>query len=89
MAAAGVPSALVETIARCLSFRRDDRPASAEALDALLEACHVKPWSVSEARDWWRTRGAEALDATRPEPGERESGHAVFPATASGSGSHS
>ena len=85
MAAAGVPSTLVETIARCLSFRRDDRPASAEALDALLEACRVTPWSASEARAWWRTRGAQALEATRPETEERERGQAVFPATASGS----
>ncbi len=85
MAAAGVPSALVDTIARCLSFRRDDRPASAEAHDALLEGCGVTPWSAAEARAWWRTRGAEALEATRPEPEERESGQAVFPATASGS----
>ena len=68
-----------------LSFRREDRPASADALEALLEGCGVAPWSAAEARAWWRTRGAAALEATEPEPDERESSQAVFPATASGS----
>ncbi len=81
-----VPEALDAAIGRCLSFDRSLRPASAEALDALLEGCAVAPpWTLSQARAWWQDRGEAALDATRPGPDERESGQAVFPATASGS----
>ena len=86
-AAAGpVPESLDAVIRKCLSFDRRDRPASAEELDAMLEACAVAPpWTVADARAWWRDRGEAALEATRPGPQERESGQAVFPATASGS----
>ena len=81
-----VPEALDAAIGRCLSFDRFGRPASAEELDAILEACAVAPaWTIGEARAWWQDRGEAALDATRPGPEERESGQAVFPATASGS----
>ncbi len=87
--ALGIPSGLAAAIGRCLSFRRDDRPASADELEALLESSGVNPWSATEARSWWRTRGVAALDATRPDVEERESEQAVFPATAGMSGSHS
>jgi CHASE1-domain containing sensor protein len=67
-----VPSSLDETIGRCLSFRRDDRPASAEALDAMLEACAVAPpWTVVQSRAWWRDHGAAALAAARAHRVER------------------
>jgi serine/threonine-protein kinase len=67
-----VPSALDETIGRCLAFRRQDRPASAEELDAILEACAVAPpWKREDARAWWRDRGAEALAAARAQREER------------------
>jgi len=84
-AAACLPPGLAAALGKCLSFRREDRPASADALEALLEGCGVAPWSAAEARAWWRTRGEAALEATEPAPDERESSQAVFPATASGS----
>jgi serine/threonine-protein kinase len=87
-----IPASLADTLNKCLSFRRDNRPASAEALDRLLEACAAQlpaPWTVADARAWWQSRGAAALETTRPGPEERESGHAVFPATEGASGSHS
>ncbi len=81
-----VPASLEESIRQCLSFDRGARPASAEALEAMLEACAVvPPWTVQDARAWWRDRGARALEAARPAPQERESGQAVFPAASSGS----
>jgi serine/threonine-protein kinase len=68
-----VPASLDETIARCLAFRREDRPGSAEALDAMLEACaEVPPWKVEDARAWWRDRGAAALAAARAQREERD-----------------
>jgi serine/threonine-protein kinase len=67
-----VPSALDETIGRCLAFRPQDRPASAEELDAILEACAVTPpWKREDARTWWQDRGADALAAARAQREER------------------
>ena len=72
-AKAPVPPALEETLRRCLSFERSARPASAEELDALLEACAVTPaWTPAEARTWWRDRGNAALEAAASEHRERE-----------------
>jgi serine/threonine-protein kinase len=67
-----VPPSLDEAIARCLSFRRDSRPESAESLDAMLEACDVAPWRREDAKAWWRDRGDDALAAARAEREERE-----------------
>jgi CHASE1-domain containing sensor protein len=67
-----VPPALGELIRRCLSFRREDRPESAEALDGLLEACAVTPpWTTADARAWWRDRGSAALEMARAQREER------------------
>jgi serine/threonine-protein kinase len=68
-----VPAALDETIGRCLAFRREDRPASAEALDAMLEECDVAPpWKAENARAWWRDRGPAAFAAARAQREERD-----------------
>jgi hypothetical protein len=66
-----VPSCLEEVIRRCLAFGREERPASAEALDAMLEACGIAPWRPDDARAWWRDRGEAALDAARARREER------------------
>jgi serine/threonine-protein kinase len=68
-----VPVSLAETIGRCLAFRREDRPRSAEVLDAILEACAVDPpWKVENARSWWREWGPAALAAARAQREERD-----------------
>jgi serine/threonine-protein kinase len=68
-----VPPALEAALNRCLSFDRGQRPASAEELDAMLEACAVAPaWTVAEARAWWRSRGPAALATAAAEHEERE-----------------
>ncbi len=65
-AANPVPAALEETISRCLAFDREQRPESAEALDAMLEACAAaSPWKLDQARAWWRQRGPAALETAR------------------------
>jgi len=67
-----VPALLDETICRCLAFRREDRPGSVQELDAMLEACAVRPpWNVEQARAWWRERGPVALAAVRAQRQER------------------
>jgi serine/threonine-protein kinase len=61
-----VPPSLDATILRCLAFRREERPSSAEALDAMLEAGAVTPpWTREDAREWWQTKGPAALEASR------------------------
>jgi eukaryotic-like serine/threonine-protein kinase len=71
-----VPDSLEQTIYRCLAFRREERPDSAETLDAMLQECSVTPpWTVEEARDWWRRRGSAALSAVRA---GREEGEQVL-----------
>jgi serine/threonine-protein kinase len=68
-----VPAALDEIIGRCLAFRREDRPGSAEALDAMLEECDVaREWKAENARAWWRDRGPAALAAARARREERD-----------------
>ena len=68
-----VPACLDETIQRCLAFRREDRPSSAEALDAMLEACiAAPPWGLDEARAWWQDKGPAALRRAAAQREERE-----------------
>ena len=73
MARCPVPPALEEVLHRCLSFDRANRPASAEELDALLEACAVEPaWTRADAQAWWASRGADAQVAAAAEHEDRE-----------------
>jgi serine/threonine-protein kinase len=68
-----VPPALEAALQRCLSFDRSERPASAEELDAMLEACAMAPpWSLADARAWWRDRGSLAMVAAASDHEERE-----------------
>jgi serine/threonine protein kinase len=68
-----VPPSLAEAIGSCLAFARNDRPGSAEALDAMLEACAVRPpWKVADARAWWRDHGPEVFAAVRAQREERD-----------------
>ena len=61
-----VPPCLEAAILTCLAFRKEDRPASVEALDAQLEACDVRPpWTRQDAKAWWRDRGPAALEEAR------------------------
>ncbi len=72
-----VPACLEETLRRCLSFQREERPQTAEALDGLLETCETEAsWSLREAREWWRFRGTKALEAARRE--REEAGRVLF-----------
>ncbi|MFN2386827.1 MAG: CHASE domain-containing protein [Thermoanaerobaculia bacterium] len=72
LAAHPVPAALEETISRCLAFRRESRPGSAETLAAMLDECAVTPpWSLENAKTWWRDRGPAALEAARAQREER------------------
>ncbi len=66
-------AALECLLRRCLSFERTERPASAEELEAALDACAVAPvWTKADASAWWRDRGASALARAAAEHEERE-----------------
>ncbi len=68
-----VPAPLEETLWRCLAFEPSVRPASAEELDAMLEACAVAPaWTIADARAWWRQRGPGALKAAAADREDHE-----------------
>jgi serine/threonine-protein kinase len=68
-----VPAELERVLHRCLSFERGERPASADELDAMLEACAVEPsWKLEDARVWWRDRGPKALAKAAAEHEVRE-----------------
>jgi serine/threonine-protein kinase len=50
-----IPAALERAVLACLEKDPDRRPASADALDALLAAIPVDaPWTAARARGWWR-----------------------------------
>jgi CHASE1-domain containing sensor protein len=79
-----VPLALEAAILGCLSYRKDDRPPSADALDGILEACAVEPaWTRQDARAWWRDRGPAALEGARAE--RREGGQLLVVSPPEGS----
>ncbi|MGH9368390.1 MAG: CHASE domain-containing protein [Thermoanaerobaculia bacterium] len=72
-----VPAALDEVVRRCLAFDREERPASVEKLDAMLEPCAAAaPWRPEDARAWWRDRGPTGLAAARAE--REEAGQVLF-----------
>jgi serine/threonine protein kinase len=54
-----VPPDLEALVLACLAKRREDRPASAEAMRAALAACaDAGRYDVAAARAWWAGRGA-------------------------------
>jgi hypothetical protein len=56
----------------CLAKRREDRPATAQALQASLLACaNATPYDVDLGRAWWRERGAALRFRSRSVPSGR------------------
>jgi serine/threonine-protein kinase len=69
-----VPACLDAAIRGCLALAREDRPTSAEALDAMLEACAIAPpWTREDARQWWEEKGPKALESARARRDEEDS----------------
>lgn len=51
-----IPPALDDLIASALAKRMDDRPASADAFDEVLQSIEpVVPWHLEQARLWWQS----------------------------------
>jgi serine/threonine-protein kinase len=70
-----IPPDLEAVILACLAKRREDRPASAEAMHAALSACaDAATYDADAARAWWRNRGAELRARSRE---KRAAAHAV------------
>jgi hypothetical protein len=54
-----LPKDLEALMLACLAKRREDRPATAQAMRASLLACaDATPYDVDVGRAWWRERGA-------------------------------
>jgi serine/threonine protein kinase len=63
-----IPPDLEGLILACLAKRREDRPASAEALRASLLACaDAGKYDVAAARAWWADRGATLRTRSKAE----------------------
>jgi serine/threonine-protein kinase len=58
----GIPSDLERVILQCLEKDPHARPATARAVDQLLTACNIEPWTDAEAAQWWE-RHLSALKA--------------------------
>jgi hypothetical protein len=75
-----VPPELEAILLKCLAFRREDRPQTADELEAMFAACEPQmPWQRGQAREWWRVKGSQALAAARRE--REEHGRVLFLAT--------
>jgi len=53
-----IPPELDSAVLSCLAKRPDDRPSSADALDAALASVPLAtPWTAERAREWWELHG--------------------------------
>jgi hypothetical protein len=67
---------LESLLLQCLAKKPEDRPASAKALAAALEACaEAGNWRQEEAEAWWQTHAAEADEPLPTEPATETSKH--------------
>jgi serine/threonine-protein kinase len=59
---------LVPLVAQCLAKDRDARPASIDAVQAVLDrAAEICPWTEEDAKAWWAAHG-DSLDLPEPDP---------------------
>jgi eukaryotic-like serine/threonine-protein kinase len=66
-----IPEALDRAVMACLAKKPADRPATAEALVAMLDGCN-DTWTPRDAETWWLMNRPELLvttDETQPQPG--------------------
>ena len=53
-----IPPDLERIVMQCLARDPANRPKSAIELDEALAALPLRPWTASEAAEWWKVRGA-------------------------------
>jgi hypothetical protein len=62
-----VPNAIEQLIKHCMAKSASDRFDNAQQLaDAIDELRKEFPWSLDEARKWWKTHGEEFLSSNAP-----------------------
>ncbi len=73
-----LPRDVEELLLACLAKRREDRPATAQAMRASLLACaEATPYDVDVGRAWWRERGAALRARPTTMPSERHETMAI------------
>jgi hypothetical protein len=66
-----LPGDVEALLLACLAKRREDRPATAQAMQASLLACaDATPYDVEVGRAWWRERGAVLRARSTSTPSE-------------------
>lgn len=62
-----IPAELEQILRACLAKSRDDRPADAGSLRALLGGCPgADSWTEDDARAWWRRHRASLVESAGP-----------------------
>ena len=64
-----VPADLEAILLKCLAKAPADRPADADAVGQMLDACRsIAPWTAADAAGWWTTRDPAMDSAIDPVP---------------------
>jgi serine/threonine protein kinase len=71
-----VPNQLERLILSCLAKRKDDRPASAQALADALDRLDLPPWTRADAERWWQRHGP-LVEEQRESIAPRITGHTL------------
>ncbi|MFA9471675.1 MAG: protein kinase [Deltaproteobacteria bacterium] len=71
-----IPKELERLILSCLAKRKDDRPASAQALADALDQLDLPPWTRADAERWWQRYGP-LLEEQRDSIAPRITGHTM------------
>jgi len=71
-----IPKELEQLILSCLAKRKDDRPASAQALADALDQLDIPRWTRADAERWWQRYGP-SVEEQRDSIAPRITGHTM------------
>lgn len=71
-----VPQELADLLLACLAKRKDERPASAQAVADALDQIDLPPWTRADAERWWQQYGS-LVEEQRESMAPRITGHTM------------